>query len=586
MMDRARVLLVAAPDAPIRALEDRLQDPDLLIVPCTTAKAALDQLSLGTPDAIIVDSSVSGAQVFRLYGRLRGSAAGLGVPIIFTNHTGAELGAQTATVPDYYLGPEVDIEDVEQLLFTFLPESLVEIEEPELPEPAPRPQPRRPPPSLDGVLRGIQTRELALPLTYALVLAVAELLAGTVSVLAGLALHAGAVVGSFLQSTSRPAGPGRAFFSTFWLVPLMRIYLLSQPYVGLSTIWWWGLTALPMVVAALVAIRLNGQDVRELGLRLSPRDGLLALLMLPVGLATGLIAYLVLDPDPIVRPASLGYPWLPALVIIANPALVQELVYRGILLRSVTPALGTALGIAYIALVFGIAGARLAGVGLTLAGFAVMLLVGLVLTAVTQRTGSIVPASVAHSALALSLFMIGPAFIPSSSSLATVSSKPTGTPTAPPASPVVRPASPVVIVPGQPSGGSSAAQPPGGQPPSPPPAAKQTVVVLATPPPAPLTATQSIPPAASPGAQPSGPQPGQAFTVGGTGGAGARLRANPSTSAPTLAIVADGTPLVVIGPDQAADGVTWRQVRTPGGTEGWVASQFLTSGRESTPARP
>ncbi len=138
MMDRARVLLVAAPDAPVRVLEDRLQDPDLLIVPCTTAKAALDQLSLGMPDAIIVDASMPGAHVFRLYGRLRGSAAGLGVPIIFTNHTGAELGAQTATVPDYYLGPEVDIGDVEQLLFTFLPESLVEIEEPDLPDPLPR----------------------------------------------------------------------------------------------------------------------------------------------------------------------------------------------------------------------------------------------------------------------------------------------------------------------------------------------------------------------------------------------------------------------------------------------------------------
>ena len=64
-----------------------------------------------------------GAQVFRLYGRLRDSAAGLRVPLIFTNHTGAELGSQTATVPDYYLGPDVSIGDVEQLLITFLPES-------------------------------------------------------------------------------------------------------------------------------------------------------------------------------------------------------------------------------------------------------------------------------------------------------------------------------------------------------------------------------------------------------------------------------------------------------------------------------
>ena len=595
MMDRARVLLVAAPDAQIRVLEERLQDPDLLIVPCVTGKAALDQLSLGIPDAIIIDASVPGAQVFRLYGRLRGSAAGLGVPIIFTNHTGAELGSQTATVPDYYLGPEVPIGDVEQLLFTFLPESLVEIEEPDLPDPEPPRKPARRLPSVASLLQAAQSRDLTLPLIYALVLAAAELLAGTVNVLAGLALHAGAVVGSFLQSTSRPSGPERAFFSTFWLVPLMRIYLLSQPYVGLSTIWWLALTAVPMAVAAVVAARLAGLGMRDLGLTFTPRAGLMTLLMLPVGLALGLLGYLVVDPQPIIRAATLGYPWLPALVMVANPAIVQEVVYRGVLLRSVASAMGPSLAVAYVALIFGLAQASLAGAGLTLAGFALMLLVGLVLSAVTQRTGSIVPASVAHAGLVLSLFMIGPALIPSSRSLATAPPRPAGAVVAPSPSPPVRPASPVVIVP-QPIGGSPAAKPPTGQAPaSPGPGAQQAVVVLATPAPAPTTAVPPNQPPASPAApgasapspgQPAGAQPGQAFTVSGTGGAGARLRAQPSTSAPTLTIVADSTPVIVVGPDRVADGVTWRQVRTPSGVEGWVSSQFLTSGRELAPAAP
>ena len=591
MMDRARVLLVAAPDAPIRILEDRLQDPDLLIVPCTTAKAALDQLSLGMPDAILVDATVPGAQVFRLYGRLRGSAAGVGVPIIFTNHTGAELGAQTATVPDYYLGPEVGIGDVEQLLFTFLPESLVEIEEPDLPDPLPPRKPPRQLPSFDAILQGAQSRDLTLPLIYALVLVAAELLAGTVSVLAGLALHAGAVVGSFLQSMSRPPGPERAFFSSFWLVPLMRIYVLSQPYVGLSTIWWWALTAVPMIVAAVVAARLAGLGTRELGLTFVPRDVPMTLLMLPVGLAIGLITYLVVDPLPIVREASLGYPWLPALVMVVNPSFVEELVYRGVLLRSVATALGGPLAVGYVALIFGIAEASLAGAGLTVAGFALMLLVGLILAAVTRRTGSIVPASVAHAGLALSLFMLGPALIPSSSSLATVPSRATEAPAAPSPSPAVRPSPPVVIVPrpGQAPGGSPAVKAPGDQAPAGAlPAPPQMVVELATPPRLAPTAPPSQSPAAgaSPPAQASGVQPGQAFTVSGTDGAGARLRAQPTTDAPTLTVIADTTPVIVVGPDRVADGITWRQVRTPNGVEGWISSQFLTSGRESAPAAP
>ena len=598
MMDRARVLLVAAPDAPIRILEDRLQDPDLLIVPCATAKSALDQLSLGMPDAIVIDATVPGAQVFRLYGRLRGSAAGVGVPIIFTNHTGAEHGSEATTVPDYYLGPEVGIGDVEQLLFTFLPESLVEIEEPDLPDPIPPRRPARQLPSLGTMLGAVQSRDLALPLVYGLVIAAAELLAGTVNVLAGLALHAGAVVGSFLQSTSRTAGPERAFFSTFWLVPLMRIYILSQPYVGLSTIWWWAITAVPMLVAAVVAARLARLGPRDLGLTLGPRDALVALLMLPIGLALGLVTYLVVDPDPIVRTASLGYPWLPALVMVTNPAVVQELVFRSVLLRSVTTAIGPLPAVGYVALLFGIASASLAGAGLTLAGFALMTLVGLILSAATQRLGSIVPASAAHAGLVLSLFMIAPALIPTSRSLATAPPKPAGAPLTASPSPPVRPASPVVIVPQpvQPAAGSPAAKAPGGQPPAgQAPTAQQTVVVLTTPAPAPPTAaapgqppTTPVSAGASPppGGQPPGTQLGQAFTVSGTGGAGARLRSQPSTSGPTLTIVTDSTPLVVIGPDRVADGVTWRQVRTPSGVEGWVSSQFLTSGREVAPAPP
>ena len=64
------------------------------------------------------------------------------------------------------------------------------------------------------------------------------------------------------------------------------------------------------------------------------------------------------------------------------------------------------------------------------------------------------------------------------------------------------------------------------------------------------------------------------------------MRAQPSTSAPTLTVVADTTPVIVIGPDRVADGVTWRQVRTPSGVAGWISSQFLTSGWESAPAAP
>jgi len=585
MVDQARVLIVAAPDAPIRALEPRLQDADLLIVPCATAKAALDQMSLGMPDVVLVDASMPGAQRFQLYGRMRGSAAGMGVPMIFTNHTGAELGSQAATVPDYYLGPEIPFDDVEQLLFTFLPESLVEFEVPDGHEPIVPELPRRRPYSADAAVRAVQSSDLVLPIVYTLVIVAAEILAGSVNVLAGLALHAGAVVASFLHCTTRPPGPKRAFFSTFWFVPLLRIYMLSQPYVGLVIVWWWALTAIPMIVAAVVGARLAGFGRREIGLTLAPRDLITALLMLPVGIAAGFGTYLLLDPRPIARDVAIGYPWLHALVMVANPAFVQELIYRGVLLRSTAATLGSATAVALTGVVFAAAQANVPGVGLSVVGFGMMLLVGLILSAVRWKSGSLAPSTAGHAAFALSLFLIGPVLIPTGSTIAPAPTGDTVAAATPPAVAALPSPALATAVPPQ-AVASLAAKPALAPAPGAPPSAQQTVVVLATVPPAPPAVPAGAQAPAAGASPDTGPRPVQAdqiFTVSWTGGSGARLRAQPSTGAQTLAIVVDATPLIVVGPDRAADGINWRQVRTPSGAEGWISSQFLSAGPEQAP---
>jgi len=66
--------------------------------------------------------------------------------------------------------------------------------------------------------------------------------------------------------------------------------------------------------------------------------------------------------------------------------------------------------------------------------------------------------------------------------------------------------------------------------------------------------------------------------VRGTGGAGARLRAQPGNAGPILTVVAEYTPLVIIGPDRIVDGVTWRNVRATPAGDGWIAASFVTTG--------
>ena len=110
--------------------------------------------------------------------------------------------------------------------------------------------------------------------------------------------------------------------------------------------------------------------------------------------------------------------------------------------------------------------------------------------------------------------------------------------------------------------------------------------------PAPVLAGSPVPASASPGvlgspspspvvigpagaASPTPPAIGRARVVN-TEGQGANMRQRPTTTAPVVRSIPDGTVLDVIGADQQGEGRTWRNVRDPTeGASGWIASDFL-----------
>ncbi len=65
------------------------------------------------------------------------------------------------------------------------------------------------------------------------------------------------------------------------------------------------------------------------------------------------------------------------------------------------------------------------------------------------------------------------------------------------------------------------------------------------------------------------------FQVANTGGAGANVRAEPSPSAARVAGIPEGELLDALAPELEVDGRHWLLVRTPDGTEGWVAADLL-----------
>jgi len=69
--------------------------------------------------------------------------------------------------------------------------------------------------------------------------------------------------------------------------------------------------------------------------------------------------------------------------------------------------------------------------------------------------------------------------------------------------------------------------------------------------------------------------PGARLKVANTEGQGANMRQQPSTTAPVLRTLAEGTIVEAIGGETNAAGRAWRNVRDPSGTTGWVASDLL-----------
>ena len=81
----------------------------------------------------------------------------------------------------------------------------------------------------------------------------------------------------------------------------------------------------------------------------------------------------------------------------------------------------------------------------------------------------------------------------------------------------------------------------------------------------------------SPAASPPPSAPGARMKIANTDGQGANMRQRPSTTAPVLRTLAEGTVVEVIGGETNAEGRNWRNIREANGQTGWVASELLAA---------
>lgn len=188
------------------------------------------------------------------------------------------------------------------------------------------------------------------------------------------------------------------------LAPLIRILSLLMPLARFSQIYWYLMIAVPLLIGAVVAIRIMKFRPAEVGLTLRniPVQGAVAL----TGIFFGLAEYQILKPEPIVDALSWTTIWLPALILLAATGFVEELIFRGIIQRSSLQVLGR-WGLLYAAGLFSVL-----YIGyLSAAQWGFALLVGLFFGWVVKRTGSLLGVVLSHGITNIALYLVFPLLI-------------------------------------------------------------------------------------------------------------------------------------------------------------------------------
>lgn len=246
---------------------------------------------------------------------------------------------------------------------------------------------------------------MKIAIIYLLAIVGAEAVTIFVQPLAGMVFHIGILIAAILQSSLSSALPHnqRQLVLSLALVPLVRIISLSMPLTGVPQRWWYLIIYTPLIVAAIMAMRVLGYKMRDIGLnfKFSPFQ----LAIAATGFGFGFVEYLILKPQPLVTEFSAQEIWLPALILFLFVGFGEELIFRGVLQKTAVDAFGRR-GIVYSGFIFAIMHMGFLSWVDVIFVFAVALFFGWAV----KKTGSLFGVTLSHGLTNTMLYLIAPFF--------------------------------------------------------------------------------------------------------------------------------------------------------------------------------
>lgn len=179
-------------------------------------------------------------------------------------------------------------------------------------------------------------------------IAAAELSGSTLGALPGAIVDAVLAMLLVILFAWRPRARSAPLLPALALVALIRPISLAAVVPSLPPLAWYAMAGLPLLVGCVLAARLMEEPIRAL--HLSIRQPWVDAAVAVAGPSAGLVGYLLLTPAALLgQPNPIGYSVM-VVVLAVFGGLVEEMIFRGLVLSAAIDALGDArTGVAFTA---------------------------------------------------------------------------------------------------------------------------------------------------------------------------------------------------------------------------------------------
>lgn len=192
------------------------------------------------------------------------------------------------------------------------------------------------------------------------------------------------------------------------LAPLIRIMSLVLPLSSFAQIAWFIITGAAIYLAFIVIKIQQKIELKDCGVRMPKTKHIpIEIGIMVLGIPMGVAEYFILKPDPIIQFLTIKNIVVVFIVFLVSIALMEEVVFRGLLQNKAIEILGKWKGILFVTFIFG----SLHIGNLSFLDCVLVFAIGLLYALVVYKTKTIIGVTVSHTVVNLFLFVICPVIL-------------------------------------------------------------------------------------------------------------------------------------------------------------------------------